>query len=200
MAWRPERVAARRLVAVGGGVLVAYAAVLQVALSTTGPADQLRIGNPARYSALQHVTSVLPTWMVMLEGHASVVRVIDPDAGYPTALGDYGTYQAGHSFTLLHDPEEIDVIAPSSGTFDLTATYAKAETAPVGGRITIYVQDGTKVTKFRFRKGEHAVAVHLDRGLNELSSWVTFTHPQAPGAFPDILTVENLAFVTPAGG
>ena len=198
MAWQPARLALRRALTALGAAFGLYGAVAQVALSTTGPVDWLRLTNPSTYSSLQHATSVLPTLVVMAEGHASVVRVIDPDAGYPTALGDYGTYQAGRSFTLLHDHEEIDVIAPHSGSYELTARYGRAETAPSGGRITVWVQDGTTIDHFRFRAGSHALAVPLVRGLNELEAWVTFTHPQAPGAFPDILTVENLAFSVPA--
>lgn len=194
LTFTPTRRAWRRLLAWGGAVLALYGVVLQVALSVTGPADTFRLFNPSGYSALQHDTSVLPTLIVMLEGHASVVRVIDPDAGYPTALGDYGTYRAGASFTLLKDHEEIDVIAPSSGRYVMTASYGKAATAPAGGRITVFVQDATLVEHFRFRAGVRQVALPLVRGLNQIEAWVTFTQPQAPGAWPDILTVQNLSF------
>jgi hypothetical protein len=192
MLWTPAARWGRRLLAGGGALLALYGATVAVAVSTTGATDQFRLGDPTAYAALQRTTSVLPTLLVRLEGHPSVIRVIDPDAGYPTALGDYGTYHPGTSFTLLSHHEEIDILAPDTASYVMRAQFGRAATAPTGGRITVYVQDGAKTLHFRYRPGERHVQLVLQRGLNQIFAWVTFTHPQAPGAFPDILTVAQL--------
>jgi hypothetical protein len=188
----PRGRALRRAFGAAGALACLFGAFVGLAVSTTGANDELRLTNPSAYESLQRATSLLPSLYVHLVGGASVIRVIDPDAGYPTALGDYGTYQAGHTFTLLADHEEIDVIAGGAGTYALAANYQKATSAPSNGAIVVHLSSEIDHTRFHFTPGQRSRLLRLRGGLNKLEAWVTFTGTQAPGAFKDILQVSDL--------
>lgn len=198
VAWRPQRRFARRTLSTVVAIVAVYGTIVGMAISIVGETDQLRLADPAQYGELQRATAFLPTFLTQIVGHPDVVRVIDPDLGYPSDRGDYGTYDPGTApFTLLLAHEEIDVISPRSGKYEMTALFGLASSAPRGSVIRIYVQSAIGIQQRRYGAGRHGLLIGLNRGLNELEAWVTSTLPQAPGAFPDILTAQDVRFGPP---
>jgi hypothetical protein len=198
--FEPSRRALQRASTTIGALALLYGAAVGVAISITGPNDQMATGNPTGYQQLEDLTSPLPTLVTMLEGHARIVRVINSLAGYPQNLGDYGTYDpTGPEFTANVPPEEIDVVSPTTGPFIVRASFTRTNNAPHRGRITVYLKAGGTTAEFNFRAGEHAVTLPVQRGLNRIYLWVTTSKTLPTGTFPAILNVRGLT-VAPASG
>ncbi len=183
----PMRVALR--VATVAALL--YGALVGVAVSITGPNDDLQTQNPRLYQQLENVFSPAQGMLASIGGGARVVRVIDPVVDYPQNLGLYGTVDPT-SGTVLAVPEQIEVVAPSAGPYVMSALFRRTSSAPRRGRITVFVRDGSTTQSFPYRYGDHRVPVAMHFGLNRLNVWVTITRPQAPGALPDVLAFSSL--------
>ena len=116
-----------------------------MAISITGPNDQLQTGNDALDDALESHFSFVNQELAALDGKAEVIRVLLPGVTYPSNLGNYGTYDAGSlRFGLVDQPEEIDLAAPRSGTYELVSRLERTASAPPKGAIDIHLQNGTE--------------------------------------------------------
>jgi hypothetical protein len=193
-AWSPPGCLPRFAVNVFGGALILFGSFVGISLSLTGPNDQLHAYNIATYQDLENQFAFVPELITKIEGRARVVRVIDPEAGYPMDLNNYGTYDVGDlRFTLLSAREEIDIVAPDSHYYVISSRLERTVSAPASGPIEIHVQVGRNTSSSTLSYGHlFSVKVRLDAGLNRIYAWVTFTGPQPPGAYPDIINVYGL--------
>jgi hypothetical protein len=154
----------RRVLAVGGTALIAYGALVGVAISMTGYYDSLRTGSPGTYRALERVFSPLPTLATMIIGRPVLVDVAN-DTGYSAPV-TYGTAGAGpSSFWLSRNPAVLKVVSPRDGQIDLVATLGRGPSSGKRSRLTVVV-DGTVAP---VSGGLERIPVHVERGLNVLS-------------------------------
>ena len=197
LAWEPSRRALRRLLTGLGSVAILFGVFVGTATSITGPNDELQTNNPPEYQSLENTFSFVNATAASLAGHAQVVRVIDPLASYPMNLGVYGTYEPGTlRFTFLGQPEEIEINAPATGRYALESRLERTASAPAVGTVTVHISDGTATTATLLRYGRlWRVPVRLQRGLNRIEAWATFTGTQPPGAYPDLVNVYGMRVV-----
>ena len=172
----------RRFLAVGGTALIAYGALVGVAISMTGYYNSLRTGSPGTYRALERFFSPLPTLATMIVGRPVLVDVVN-DTGYAAPV-TYGTAGAGAaSFWLSQNPAVLKVVSPRSGRIDLVAAFGLGPSAVEGSRLTVVV-DGTAAPV----TGQiERIPVHVERGLNVLSMRAVETPARAspPSATPE---------------
>jgi hypothetical protein len=154
----------RRVVAVGGVVLVAYGALVGVAISMTGYYDSLRTGSPGQYRALERLFSPLPTLATMIVGRPVLVDVVN-DTGYSAPV-TYRTAGAGAaSFWLSRKPATLKVVSPRNGRILLVAVLGRGPSSGKRSRLDVAV-DGTRAP---VSGHVERIPVDVERGLNELS-------------------------------
>jgi hypothetical protein len=154
----------RRVLAVGGTALVAYGALVGVAISMTGYYDSLRTGSPGTYRALERFFSPLPTVATMIIGRPVLVDVTN-DTGYSAPV-TYGTAGAGAaSFWLSRNAATLKVVSPRDGMIDLVATLGRGPSSAKRSRLDVAVDGATAPVSGRVER----IPVHVERGLNELS-------------------------------
>ena len=198
LAWQPAKPLIRRLVTGIGALLILIGALIGVAISITGPNDQLQTGNSALYDALESHFSFVNQELAALDGKAEVIRVLLPGVTYPSNLGNYGTYDAGSlRFGLVDQPEEIDLAAPRSGTYELVSRLERTASAPPKGAIDIHLQNGTEQQTAPLEyPHQYSAIVRLSAGLNRVYVWATFSGKQPLGANPEIVNVYGLSVVS----
>src|SRR5262245_19519399 len=154
----------RRVLTVGGVVLIAYGALVGVAISMTGYYDTLRTGSPGQYRALERFFSPLPTLATMIVGRPVLVDVVN-DTGYAAPV-TYGTAGAGpSSFWLSRSPATLKVVSPRDGTILLVAVLGRGPSSAKRSQLDVAV-DGTRAS---VSGHVERMPVHVERGLNELS-------------------------------
>jgi hypothetical protein len=174
-------------------VLCAYSCVVGLTISLTGPNDELRTGNPSVYDSLESATSFLPTALTVVSGHADIVRIIDPLASYPANLGVYGSYEPGRTpFDVPTQPEEIDVIAPSSGAYVFGGEFVATSAVPSGAHIGITLVVGAKEITVHPSPREQHFILDLSRGLNRIEITSTTSATLPPGASTELVSVTSL--------
>jgi hypothetical protein len=173
--------------------LIALGAVVGVAISLTGPNDELHTANPATYNALESASAPFADALIMLIGHPDIVRVIDPYAAYPNSLGDYGTFGIGQQDLYLQAvPEEIDILSPRATTAELDFTAHRTSAAVLAGSdtTTIVGPDGRRTT-YRFHRHFRAI-INLHFGLNVVTATAVTQRPLVTGALPRVLRLSDL--------
>jgi hypothetical protein len=154
----------RRVFAVGGVVLVAYGALVGVAISMTGYYDSLRTGSPGQYRALERFFSPLPTLATMIIGRPVLVDVVN-DTGYSAPV-TYGTAGAGPAnFWLSRNPAVLKVVSPRDGRIVLVATLGRGPSSAKDSRLNVVVDGSAVPVSGRLER----IPVQVERGLNELS-------------------------------
>jgi hypothetical protein len=172
----------RRFLAVGGTALIAYGALVGVAISMTGYYNSLRTGSPGTYRALERFFSPLPTLATMIVGRPVLVDVVN-DTGYAAPV-TYGTAGAGAaSFWLSQNPAVLKVVSPRAGRIDLVAAFGLGPSAAEGSRLTVVVDGTAAPVTGRIER----IPVHVERGLNVLSMRAVETPARAnpPSATPE---------------
>jgi hypothetical protein len=195
MAAAPAHRWQRRIVGVGGALLAVYGVIVGVAISITGEEDNLRLHNPETYQSLEQAASSIPTLAASIAGHAIVTRVILPNPPYGQDRGAYGTYDPAGQFYVVPDREEIDVVAPTSGRYHMSADFTVYPGGTTERGTIVNIADGHGTYSFPFTKGTHQVDVTLKTGLNRLTIWVSSTARMPPLVLPPAALVgRNLAF------
>lgn len=184
--------ALRRTVARVGAVVVLYGSVLGAAISFTGYYDWLRTADPGTYQALQDLTSPLPTLATMVVGHPDIVRIIVPGAQYPEDLGETGTNSPGQSpFWILGQPDEVDIVSPSSEAWVLEAHVVATPGVPPGTTVTLLEQsDGVTTVHPLPPNGTWRLPVHLGIGLNRVWLSVMLSPPPSGTAYVRVGTLS----------
>jgi hypothetical protein len=180
-----RRGAARRAIAVGGCVLIAWGALVGLALSLVGSDDRLRLLHPGTYASLERFFAPIPTAAASIAGHPILASVGgDPLVG-PERYDRLGV--AGASFWLGLDPVDVEVVSSRAGPAALTARVSRGPTTPRGtGRLLLQATgaDGRNAAA-PIRGGEVALAVVLRRGINHVPLVVLAQRPtgiEGPGA------------------
>jgi hypothetical protein len=180
-----------RVVAVAGGLTLAYSSLVGLAISFTGYYDWFRGGDPGVYQILQRATSPLPTVATMIVGHPDIVRVIVPGVEYPASLGDYGTSHPGSSpFWLQPRYAEVDIVSPATRLYHLSLLLAHPSVV-VTGRPQLFVQFQGRTTAITLTgPSPCAGPLRLHRGLNRV-----YLAAETPGAFTaeDNILVDRIA-------
>ena len=193
LSWSPTTRWRRRSAGVLFGLFGLYGAAVGVAVSVTGPDDELQAANPTTYRSLEQATSFIPQVVTTLLGHADIVRVIDPLASYPENLGDYGTSAIGNTrFYLQVPPEEVDIVSPRGERMEMTFGANRTSASLQSGRITITVADPTGTTTvFRFR---HLIKaqIALQPGLNRIDLTARASKPLVPGGPQQVVRIHDL--------
>ena len=192
--WEPNRQWHTRLLTAGGLAVVAYSTLVGIAISITGPNDELRTGNPASYLGLEKFTNFIPELAATITGHPAIVRVIDPIAPYPENLGDYGTAAIGQATFYVPDlPEEIDVVAPHGESVDLRFVVHRTSASVRSGAVHLELTDASgHSVRLRFHR-RISVSVGLRAGLNRLELEASSAKALVPGGLPYVVKISNLA-------
>jgi hypothetical protein len=175
----------RRLLAAGGTALVAWGALVGVAISMTGYYDSLRTGEPGTYRALERFFSPLPTLVTMAIGRPVLVDVLNPN-GYGAAV-TYGTAGAGAAtFAMNAQPTTIEIVAPKDEVVGLEATVRRGGSAALGSRLVVTAtsRDNDGTARHQVRDGPARIPISVGRGWNEIELQVTETPPTAEHANP----------------
>jgi hypothetical protein len=177
----------RRILAVGGTALIAYGALVGVAISMTGYYDSLRTGSPGTYRALERFFSPLPTLATMIIGRPILVDVVN-DTGYaaPVTYSTAGTGPA--SFWLSRNPALLKIVSPRDGRIVLVATLGRGPSSAKRSRLTVVVDGTSTPVSGRLER----IPVHVERGLNEVSLRAVETPPPAS---PPATTPEQVVSV-----
>jgi hypothetical protein len=159
----------RRVLAVGGAILVAYGGLVGLAISMTGYYDSLRTGSPGTYRALERFLSPLPTLATMIIGRPVLVDVVN-DNGYVAPVG-YRTAGAGlASFWLGRDPAVLKVVSPRDGPVLLVGDFRRGPSAAAGSRLSLLATpEGGETAARPVKDRLERIPVRLKRGLNEIS-------------------------------
>ena len=184
--------ALRRLLAVGGAVLVAWGALIGTAISVTGYYDSLRTGSPGTYHALERFFSPLPTLATMLVGHPVLVDILNP-AGYSASI-NYGTFGAGApSFWMGRDETLLKVVSPRNSRILLEGRLSRGPSAATSRLIVIATTRGQS-TVVAVRDRPARIPVLVSRGLNEVRLRVVESpRPRAaPTGTEQVALVEGL--------
>jgi hypothetical protein len=155
----------RRALKVGGVVLIAYGALVGVAISMTNYYDILYgTGSRLQYPTLERLFSPLPTLATMIVGRPVLVNVIN-DTGYtqPVTYGTPGASPA--TFWLSRNPATLKVVSPREGTIDLVAMLGRGPSAGRRSRLGVAVDGTTTPVSGRVER----IPVHVERGLNKFS-------------------------------
>jgi hypothetical protein len=184
----------RRLVQIGGGVLIVWGCVAGLAVSFSGYANLLALNHPATWKTLQDIGSPLSRAIAILEGHPVLVEVSSPQL----PLLDVG------------EQAEVIVVSPDARAAALLATWAPAvargdavERAAYASRVlvrgpghasaTYAIPAGGKTTR---------VPVQLSPGLNRIALIPLATatkRANTPTNAQQLLYVESVS-VTSGGG
>lgn len=201
LAWEPGRRLLRAVIAAIGALFLLFGTVVGVAISITGPDDELMANNLLTYQSLENRFSFVNHALAAIDGRAEVVRIITPGLTYPQNLGDYGTYQPGTlRWAILTHPEELDINAPAAGVYNVVSRLERTASAPAAGDIEVYVQYGHVIEHQPLRYARaFSAPVQLQAGLNRIWTWVTFTGKQPPDAFPEIVNAYGVNVVRVAG-
>ena len=169
------------------------AALAGLAVSLTGPDDELRTGNSATYRALQDATSLVPLVAVKLLGDPEIVRVIDPSAAYPETLGNYGTTGIATTTYYLEalQPTEVDLVAPRAERVLLGFVVHRTSASVSSGAVKITVNAGTQPTIYRFRRHVSDV-INLAEGLNRVFLSAASQRPLITGGQPVVVRIDHL--------
>jgi hypothetical protein len=181
----------RRVLAIGGTALIAYGAVVGVAISMTGYYDSLRTGSPGTYRALERLFSPLPTLATMIIGRPILVDVSNY-GGYSAPI-TYGTAGAGAaSFWMSRNPTVLKVVAPQEGRVLLVGGLRRGPSAAAGSRLVLLAtpEGGEPTVRPVEDRLEH-IPVRLKRGLNEITLRLVETpEPKSPPeAIPEKVAV-----------
>jgi hypothetical protein len=145
------------------------------AISITGPYDELRQFDTAKYIQLGNVTDFIPTFVTMFIGHPEVVKDT-----YQCGNGECGIAAPSHSSWTLddHNGVELDVVAPFGG-WRVGIVIADANPKLHGSAVTVQV--GNTLSTFTTGVGPRRIFLPLHQGLNRLTYDV-------PGADPVTFT------------
>ena len=161
-----RRRAVRRAVAVGGCVLMAYGALVGVAVSFTGATDGLRAGNLPLYVAIERAFSPLPTALARIGGRPIIDEAVG-GAGPPASKVRYGTLGAGDDLRLQlgRSPAVLEIVSPGPRKAVLRMGV---RTAPDTERLQLLVTPPGTERPLRYRVPDPALAVplRLESGLN----------------------------------
>jgi hypothetical protein len=163
----------RRTVAVGGTVLIAWGAVVGIAISLTGYTDGLRAADPSTYRNLEDAFSPLPTAATMLAGHPIITEALDP-AGPVDAKIPYGTAGSGKDvgFLVTDAPATVEITSPDSRATVLRSTAA-AQRLPGGPppprRLSlVYGPEGAPPATALVGGGQLDLPLRVHRGINRV--------------------------------
>ena len=192
LVWRPRRWLGR-MGRTAVGALALLAALAGVAISVTGPDDELRTGNPATYRALENTASLLPLAIDKVLGSAKIVRVLDPSAAYPDTLGNYGTTGIPTTTYYLEalQPTEVDLVAPRAERVLLGFVVHRTSASVSSGAVKITVNAGTQPTIYRFRRHVSDV-INLAEGLNRVFLSAASQRPLITGGQPVVVRIDHL--------
>jgi hypothetical protein len=188
----------RRLVTIGGTVLVVWGSVLGLALSFTGWGQPLRSAHPALWSDLTRLTSPVSRVMATAGGGARISFVDAPrGVGGAGALPDYLTLgQEDTDFFLDVRPVVLQIVAPTARRIRLGANVIRGPGAPAGTPLQIVVRPkggapvvapvrGTTATGERI-----ALSLRLHGGVNDL---ILYPRLQGRSTRPELALVQHLA-------
>jgi hypothetical protein len=160
----------RRLLAMGGGALIAWGVACGVAISFSGYYNGLRIWDNGTFVFLQRLTSPLPTLLTRLDGNEpKLVDVYgpglesdgDPGPGYKTLAG------AIYGPPVL--PLELTVVSGSPRRVGLGIAAVPTTTQPPPGtRLRISTPDTGRVLNMPAKFDTTVVPLSLHRGVNRV--------------------------------
>lgn len=184
-----------RLLAAAGTVLVAWGALVGVAISMTGYYDNLRAGQPGTYRALERFFSPLPTLAAMAIGRPVLVDVLSP-TGHVAAV-NYGTAGAGAAtFAMNAQPTTIEIVAPRDEIVALEATVRRGPSAAPDSRLAVAATsrdtDGTASHAVQDKPARIPISVR--RGFNEIELRAIENPPGAQHGNPlaQLVVLERL--------
>jgi hypothetical protein len=161
----------RRLVAGAGALLIAWGAAFGVAIGLTGYYDGLRSFDPGTFSALQRLTSPLPTAIAYLDGQPKATDVqartgieLDTDAG-----PGVGTL----TFPLSADRVTLTVVSGSPRRYGLAVAGTPVTPPPPRAGVLIRTPDTNRRIGMPAAFAPAVLPIALRRGLNRIEFSVT---------------------------
>jgi len=174
--------ARRRLVTVGGGLLLAWGVVVGIAINMTGYYDGLRAFSPKTYARLENLTSPLPTLIAHLDGKPKATNIYAPTGLESNTDPNQGVGSV--TFPLGQVPVVLTVVSGSPRRYGLQLIGAPQQAPPKGTTITIANAD----THARFTVpptfGARIYPIALRRGLNRIAFRVD--QPSAVARLADV--------------
>lgn len=159
---RARRRAARWLIALGGAALVAWGALVGVAISFTGYYDGLLTARPAQYRAVEDAASVLPTTIAKLRDRLFLVEASSPDG---VSDADPGPGFERVAMKVGQRGAMLEIVAPRAMRAVVAAEVVSAAGSPPA-RLTVRANGVVKTLPARRRR--ERIPVELRSGLNRV--------------------------------
>lgn len=160
----------RRTAQVLGSLAIVFGALVGIAISISGYANQLANAEPGQFAALRSATSPLATLFTMMVGHP-VVLYVSPTSGATFGNVSYLELGGAESTSLNLGTTTIDLqlVSPHGGTWSFNFDAVPTSGAPrLASGTEIVVQHGHTTLTEAFRPGAEHVAVPLNGGLNDV--------------------------------
>jgi hypothetical protein len=181
----------RRLVRIGGGVLIAWSCIAGVAISFTGYYNLLATTHPGTWTTLQDIGAPLSRAITMIEGHPALAEVSAPNL--PLLLAG----QSAHLVIVSPDSRTVVLLA------DLTpvvATEAGLEPAAYTPSLQVSDPDHTNSIYQIGASGEPVrISVRLSAGLNHVSLTPVFSETDGAAVIPVSQQALHVGSVSLAG-
>ncbi len=161
----------RRLVRIGGALLIAWGAFAGLAVSFTGYYNPLPGTHPETWKRLEHAGSPVSTMIAMAAGRPILATVNAPNFAQVSPV-KYTSLGAGVTAFALSsaDAATLTIVSPSAREAGLVLVTAPGPALRPGASVHLTLQgpDSRRVT-YRVEPGSVRLPVHLRRGLNRFS-------------------------------
>ena len=163
--------ARRRLLRIGGAVLIAWGALAGLAVSFTGYYNPLPTTHPETWENLENAGSPVSTAIAMTAGRPILATVKAPNLSRLTPI-TYSSLGAGvNAFALAGtDTAELTIVSPSERDAGLVLVTQPGPALPTGAAVHLTVRGpGDERVTYRLQPGSARLPLRLQRGLNRLS-------------------------------
>jgi hypothetical protein len=163
----------RRLLTVGGMLLITWSVACGAAFGFMGYFQSLRFSSPDTFTRLQELTSFIPTLASAIDGEPKAIDVYTP-IGVENTIGDpfrgvgTVTFHQGSVTFALGPPAVLTVASGSPRRYGLQLSAAPPQPPPRGTVVTIRMRDTGKVMQIPASLGPTILPISLRRGLNRI--------------------------------
>ncbi len=193
----------RRLVRVGGGLLVAWGCLGGLAISFTGSENEFAAGLPGAWSTLVDIGSPVSTVIATVAGHPVLGEVTAPNTAgtrvrYPSLASGIAPFSLG-----VGDQANLTIASPGIRGATLLATVAPGPALGAGASLWAVIGElghASYSYPLPVSGGVVRIPVTVGPGVNHLTlsplaSSIRLSDPRTPSTRP-LLVVENLSLAS----
>jgi hypothetical protein len=163
----------RRLLAIGGMLLITWGVACGAAFGFMGYFQTLRLVSPNTFTRLQELTSFIPTLASAIDGEPQTIDVytlagLENTSDDPFHSVGTVTFPEGSVTFVLGPPAVITVASGAPRRYGLQLSAVPPQPLPRGTTVTIRMRDTDKVMQIPARVGPTILPISLRRGLNRI--------------------------------